>query len=147
MSFTRAVVVLACLAAGASSCASNAAGGAESRPGTVRHTLSLSDGVGVTLDAVMVERVMGSYLFVRDPWPKSELLPVYAPIEASSSSESLRLSLPEGLRMLSVEVTGRTMTVGGKRIVAASRIRLYVNSNGRPTPPLPKSPLRALSWR
>jgi len=146
MFLKRAVVVLVCLAAGASSCASNGEG-AESRPGTVRHTLSLSDGVGVTLDAVMVERVMGSYLFVRDPWPKSELLPVYAPIEASSSSESLRLSLPEGLRMLSVEVTGRTMTVGGKRIVAASRIRLYVNSNGRPTPPLPKSPLSALSWR
>jgi len=132
MVFKRAVVVLACLAAGTCCCATHAGGLTEPRVGTVRHTISLPDGVDVTLDAVMVDRVIGSWLFVRDPWPPSELLPVYA----NASVQKWR----------SIEVTGPTMTVGGKRIVCATRIRLYVDSRGRPMPPLPKSKLAPLSW-
>ena len=143
MFLKRVVVVLACLAAGAL-CRVPCEGGAvtEPRPGTVRHTMSLADGVETTLDAVMVERVMGSYVFVRDPWPGSELLPVYAVLDLSS----VQASLPAGLRLLPIEVMGRTATAGGKRVIVATRIRLYVDSRGRPMFPLPKTNLAVFTW-
>jgi len=143
MVLKRAVLFLACLAAGAL-CRMPSEGGAvaEPRPGTVRHTMSLFDGVQATLDAVLVERSIGSYMFIRDPWQGSDLLPVYAVLDLSS----VQVSLPQGLRLLPIEVTGRTATAGGKRVIVATRIRLYVDSRGRPMFPLPKTNLAVFTW-
>ncbi len=79
-----------------------------SRPGTVPYTLALPDAVEVTLDNVVVELVLGSYVFVRDPWTPT-LLPVHAVTYLD--------------RGTSIEVTGTTATVSGKRILEATSIR------------------------
>jgi hypothetical protein len=75
---------------------------------------------------MLVVQVSGPYVFVRDPWPGCRLLPVYA---------NCRLE-----KWWSVEITGITKTISGKRIVRATRIRLYVDSKGRPFRNWPKGP-------
>ena len=94
-----------------------------SRPGTVSYTLSCADDTEVVLDTVMVERVAGSYLYVRDPW-SAETLPVYAVAQFDTRWP--------------VEITGRTATVLGTRIVIASHIRHYANQAGNPVLVMPK---------
>lgn len=100
------------------------------RPGTIAHTLTLPDGAGVSLDSMIVQRVAGAYLFVRDPW-SAEVLPVYAGAQVSEGSV--------------VEVSGHTASVCGTRIVVADRIRQYVGPFGGPALMLPKCG-QPLAW-
>ena len=98
------------------------------RPGTIAHTLTLPDGALVSLDSMIVQGAAGAYLFVRDPW-SAEVLPVYAGAQVSEGSL--------------VEVSGRTASPCGQRIVLAERIRQYVGPSGSPslTPPKCGQPL------
>ena len=88
--------------------------------------MSLPDGAEVVLDGMLVVQVNGPYIFVRDPWPGCSLLPIYANAKLE--------------KWWSVEVTGITKTISGKRIVVATRIRLYVDPKGTPFWLWPKSP-------
>ena len=105
-----------------------------SRPGTVNHTLSLSDDESVVLDNMLVDAVYGPYLFVRDPWAGSPILPVYAD----------PLALVE--KWWSVEITGKTATVGSTRIVIADSLSLYVDINGNPMIVWPKGLCEPMDW-
>src|SRR3972149_3608936 len=96
-----------------------------SLPGTVADTLTKPDKSQVLLDGMMFRQQKGSYIFVSDPWG-SELFPVYAPTSVKMENG------------WSLEVTGRTDTVSGKRIVVVTRLRLYVDSKGTPFWNMPK---------
>lgn len=103
-----------------------------SRPGTIRHTMSLADGVEVTLDAVWVAQVHGPYLLVRDPWAR-DLLPVYAGVDLD--------------KWLTFDITGYTATISGKRVVVATSIKLYVDQKGRPLRLWIKGLSRPYQWK
>ena len=124
---SRSAVVLACPAILLCASAAQALPAWEDRPGTVVNTLGLPDGSRVFLDAVMVDRVMGPWIFVRDPWSGQPLLAVYgyAPVE----------------RWQSLDIAGtKTATAGGSVLVAGS-ISAYVDSKGGVMPPMPKTRL------
>jgi len=120
----RLVVVLAFIVTLLSPCSLLASADYLSRPGTVGHTLSLPDNTQVTLDSMMIEWMSGSWIFVRDPWRGSAILPVHANALLD--------------RWMTVEITGTTATIDGRRVVLASRIRVYTDSRSRPMPPFPK---------
>ncbi len=100
------------------------------RAGTVSHTLSVADDIEVVLDAVRLDHSCSPYLFVRDPWSQVTL-PVLASAEIHKDCF--------------IEVTGHTATVQGIRIVIASQVRQYVDSNDQPVPIPPKT-ATVLSW-
>ena len=105
-------------------CCAAHADGLPTRPGTVSYTLALPDGVEVVLDSMIVDHSVSPYLLVRDPF-SLVTLPVLADVDVRDCSF--------------IEVTGLTATVQGIRIVTATRIRLYTDSNGRPVPMLFKT--------
>lgn len=105
----------------------------KTRPGTVAHTRALADGSRVVLDAMLVTRVAGPWIFVKDPWSARDTLPVF-----------VRGRVIE--RWWSVEITGYTRTVEGQRIVVATAVRLYVCANGRPFILMPKGPRGPWDW-
>lgn len=96
----------------------------KSRPGTVAHTRSLPDNSQVVLDSMIVTRVSGPWIFVKDSWSGTDKLLVLAHVDIPKWS--------------SVEITGYTRTIQGHQIVVATRVRLYVCANGRPFIMMPK---------
>jgi hypothetical protein len=102
------------------------------RPGTIAHTLTLPDDAEVTLDAMLVTRVAGSWIFVKDPWCATDILPVYVHADVE--------------RWWSVEVTGTTQTIDGQRVVVAADVRLYMCANDRPFIMMPKSLYEPRQW-
>ena len=125
-------ICLACLIALSLVCSvSSLASDWESRPGTAAYARSLPDGTPVVLDAMVVNRFAAPYCMVKD-WG-TDSLPIY--VRAASIE-----------RWWSLEITGRTATVGGQRIIVATRVRRYDTANGGAFFMFPKSARQPDNW-
>ncbi|MCX6345427.1 MAG: DUF1565 domain-containing protein [Armatimonadetes bacterium] len=103
-----------------------------SGPGTTRNALTLQDGEHVTLDEVMVWYVIAPYIFVRDPWIDSPVIPVYANVAIDKA--------------YTVDVSGTMASILGQRIIIADQISLYTDASGRAIPPILKGPNGPYPW-
>lgn len=105
------------------------------RVGTVEWARRVPQGIPVDLDKMMCTRVVGQWLFVKDPWASNTAtLPVF-----------VRAATEPILPRYSLEVIGRVRDVRGRRVVVATGLRLYTSESGRPQILLPKGP-RAEAW-
>ncbi|MHB9038498.1 MAG: right-handed parallel beta-helix repeat-containing protein [Armatimonadota bacterium] len=102
------------------------------RPGTTKHALTLSDGERTLLDSVVISWVIPPYIFVRDPWQDSPMLPVYANVSIDKWD--------------TIDVGGYMVTVSGQRVLVADTASILVDVNGRPSPPFPKGIWEPFEW-
>jgi parallel beta-helix repeat protein len=129
LAFLLAVVAIGLLvpaAVGAMTC---------TRPGTIPATITLQDGSPCVLDGEECEAAIGDFVFVREPWDSSVLLPIWARVPAGA--------IAPGNPIL---IEGTKITAYGQPVVVASRIALYVDAMGHVWPFSPKNPKTAYPW-
>ena len=132
MARSRAAPVPAALVVILFSSAVLVSGDSVASPDRISDVLKLPDGVAVTLHAVVVQDVLWPYIFVRDVWDSQTILPVYAN------------ALVE--RWWSLDITGTTATIGGKRVLIAEHVLLYADSEGKPFILYPGWSSEAADW-